>query len=123
MPRPRKCRKVCCLPQNNQFLPAKQTSQDPIILTVDEFETIRLIDDQGFSQEDCAKYMCIARTTAQQIYGSARKKLASALVQGAPILIEGGDYTLCDGNEPSCACGGCKRHQELCMKSAAEIHK
>lgn len=111
MPRPRKCRKVCCLPKINEFHPAGG-ADEMIILTVDEYETIRLIDKEGFSQEECAGYMQVARTTVQQIYNSARGKIASALVSGVGIRIEGGDYTLCNGEEKECCCGGCHRHRK-----------
>lgn len=112
MPRPRKCRKVCCLPKIKEFLPTNaDTHTEGVTLTVDEYETIRLIDKQGFSQEDCGIYMQVARTTVQQIYTSAREKLAAALVDGLPLRIEGGDYQLCDGKEEVCRCGGCKRHR------------
>lgn len=80
-------------------------------MTVDEYETIRLIDRQGFSQEECGQYMHVARTTVQQIYNNARKKVARALVDGMILKIEGGDYSLCDGREISCECGGCKKHR------------
>ncbi len=112
MPRPRKCRKVCRLPDNNGFVPVHSNSgQEPIILNVDEYEAIRLIDREGFSQEQCGEYMHIARTTVQQIYTNARKKLADALVEGRPLQITGGDYRLCDGKEHDCRCGGCYRHR------------
>ncbi len=111
LPRPRKCRKVCCLPRNSGFMPKNPGVGPEVILTVDEYETIRLIDKEGFSQEECGSYMHIARTTVQQIYTVARKKLADALVEGRPLRIEGGDYQLCDGGEQSCACGGCRRHR------------
>lgn len=112
MPRPRKCRKVCCLPKTSRFAPEDATSAVPTVtLTVDEYETIRLIDYENFSQEECAAYMQIARTTAQMIYNHARKKLADVLVNGAALHIEGGEYRLCDGMEDSCGCGGCKRHR------------
>ena len=111
MPRPRKCRKVCNLPKVNEFYPV--TAADRwVILTVDEYETIRLIDNEGFSQEECAGYMQVARTTVQQIYNCARKKLADALVNGLGLRIEGGSYTLCSGEENHCGCGGCRRHTE-----------
>ena len=76
MPRPRKCRKVCCLPNNDGFVPVRGGEElTPIVLNVDEYESIRLIDREGFSQEQCGEYMRIARTTVQQIYAAARKKL------------------------------------------------
>lgn len=111
MPRPRKCRKVCRLPRINEFIPTHD-SDGSVTLTVDEYETLRLIDKEGFSQEECAGYMRVARTTVQQIYNTARHKLAEALVDGLSIRIEGGDYTLCDGKEHQCGCGGCRRHRQ-----------
>lgn len=111
MPRPRKCRKVCCLPKFNEFQPAGRAGET-VVLTVDEYESIRLIDNEGFSQEECAGYMQVARTTVQQIYNSARGKIAKALVEGVGIRIEGGEYTLCDGTEKECGCGGCRSHRK-----------
>ena len=117
MPRPRKCRKVCRLPDNDVFLPVNVTEGvEPVILNVDEYESLRLIDREGFSQEQCGEYMHIARATVQQIYTSARKKLADALVEGRPLQISGGDYRLCDGKESYCGCGGCHRHRR-CQQS------
>ena len=108
MPRPRKCRKVCCLPDNDGFVPVRGGEElTPIVLNVDEYESIRLIDREGFSQEQCGEYMRIARTTVQQIYAAARKKLADALVEGLPLRIEGGDFTLCSGNSAAYGCRNC----------------
>ena len=113
MPRPQKCRKVCSLPKLTEFRPiGGKAPGKTIILTVDEYETIRLIDREGFSQEACGEYMRIARTTVQQVYTTARKKLADALVEGAAIRIEGGHYELCDGKESDCNCGGCEAHRK-----------
>ena len=73
MPRPVKCRKVCNFPQILEFLPADDTEKKaPIVLTVDEYETIRLLDKKSYSQEQCAVSMQIARTTVQRIYETAR---------------------------------------------------
>ena len=108
MPRPMKCRKVCHFPQILEFSPVDiKTEREPVILAVDEYETIRLIDKQGFSQEQCAAFMQIARTTVQRIYESARKKLADAIVDGRPLRIEGGDFWLCNGQSANCGQHGC----------------
>ena len=108
MPRPRKCRRVCHFPQTLAFDPAENTEgKEAVILTVDEYEAIRLIDKEGLSQEQCGEFMQIARTTVQQIYASARKKLADVIVDGLPLRIEGGDYRLCDGQGTLCGKSAC----------------
>ena len=120
MPRPVKCRKVCHFPNVLEFFPADDTEKKtPIILTVDEYETIRLLDKKGYSQEQCAASMQVARTTVQRIYEIARKKIADALIDGYPLKIEGGDFKICDGQSSNCGLGGCYK-QELHQKYAAE---
>jgi len=69
---------------------------------VDEYETIRLIDLEELTQEQCAGQMNVARTTVQGIYNQARKKLAEALINGRRLKIEGGDYKICDGLQKHC---------------------
>ena len=101
MPRPMKWRKVCSLPESSRFGPLDLNTDDGsrVTMTVDEYEAIRLIDLEGFTQEECAKQMNVARTTVQGIYAEARKKLAHALVNGKVLFIEGGEYRLCEGLE------------------------
>jgi Predicted DNA-binding proteins len=70
MARPRKWRRVCCLPDSSRFGPldfcAGGDRVNQIIdMTVDEYESIRLIDLEGYTQEECAGRMSIARTTVQ----------------------------------------------------------
>lgn len=113
MSRPRKCRKVCHLPPVEEFTANGGAENEPIVLTVDEYECLRLADYQGFSQEDCAAYMQVSRATVQLIYNAARKKLAGALVKGKDIRIAGGEYRLCDGKESACGCGGCEKHHGM----------
>lgn len=117
MSRPTKCRMICQFPQTLEFVPAGSEGNDwqkkePIILTVDEYETIRLIDREGLSQEQCCRRMQVARTTVQKIYDSARKKLAEALTDGRPLKIEGGEYRLCNGQNRYCGIDKCHK-QEL----------
>lgn len=80
------------------FIPQQNDNSEMLIMTVDEYESIRLIDLEGFSQEECANKLGVARTTAQLIYNNAREKIAKALVRGKGLQIEGGNYVLCDGS-------------------------
>ena len=59
-------------------------------MEIDEYESIRLIDLEGFSQEECAIQMNISRATVQRIYIEARTKLAESLVYGKVLKIRGG---------------------------------
>lgn len=114
MARPRKCKSVCRFPRNLMFEPAENGTGPAVVLTIDEYETLRLIDREGFSQEACGEQMGVARTTVQQIYASARKKLADMLVEGLSLRIEGGDFRLCDGSRK--ACEGCFKQKYLKQK-------
>ena len=120
MPRPRKCRRVCCMPESQSFGPLdgrEREGRGRIAMSVDEYETIRLIDLEGLSQEECAQRMDVARTTAQAIYASARAKLAECLVKGMELIISGGDYTL--GSEEHCGCGCGHCHRRRCGRYGA----
>ncbi|HIT30988.1 MAG TPA: DUF134 domain-containing protein, partial [Candidatus Scatomorpha stercoravium] len=45
MPRPRKCRRVCAMPERRQFAPVEgEIAGEAVVLTVDEYEAVRLID-------------------------------------------------------------------------------
>ncbi len=111
MPRPTKCRKVCHFPEFQEFVPVHTTvEKDIVILTIDEYETIRLIDHEGYNQAECGSFMQVARTSVQRIYESARKKLALSLIEGHPLRIEGGDFQLCDGRDAQCSHGNCFKH-------------
>ncbi len=112
MPRPRKWRKVCCLPESGRYGPLDAPGGDAVVMSVDEYEAVRLIDLEGYTQEECAEQMNVARTTIQRIYADARNKIAQSLVRGRVLRIEGGDYRLCDGLEEACRCGGCRRHRK-----------
>lgn len=111
MARPAKCRRVCSFPEVLEFSPKGEVSGESVILTIDEFETIRLIDDEGLTQEECAAQLGIGRTTAQKIYETARKKIADALVHGYALKIKGGDIRLCNGSAAFCYKKDCFKRQ------------
>jgi predicted DNA-binding protein (UPF0251 family) len=74
------------------FIPLGQSHWPEIILLLEELEAIRLKDKLGLDQAECAESMGISRATFQRILGSARLKISSALVEGRPIIIRGGNY-------------------------------
>ena len=85
---------------------------ESVVLTVDEYETIRLIDLLGLTQEECAQRMGVARTTVTGIYMRARRKIALALVEGRPLVIRGGAFEVCPGAERGCGCHRCHRRAQ-----------
>lgn len=113
MPRPIKRRNVCSLPKHNRFGPLDVMVDDVdfVEMCVDEYETIRLIDLGGFTQEECAQQMNVARTTIQSIYSSARMKVAQSLVNNKALIIKGGEYRLCGGKRNGCG-RGCQRRSK-----------
>lgn len=102
MPRPTKCRRICSKPYCLCFDPANVPSQGTVTLGYDEYETLRLIDLEQYSQAECAKKMGVARTTVTRMYASARNKLADALVNGRRLEISGGDVIVCVSLRPEC---------------------
>ena len=98
MPRPR-CRRICSAPRVERFCPCDVAESAPILLTLDEYEVIRLVDLKQQTHEQCAAQMDISRSTVQEIYENARRKLAACLVYGKPLHITGGNVRICSGQE------------------------
>jgi len=67
-------------------------SLEVVVLSVEEYEALRLSDLQGLSQADAAKRMGISQPTFNRLLASARSKIAEAIVKGKAIKIEGGHY-------------------------------
>src|SRR5580698_475137 len=89
--RPKKTRWVKCSPAERTFEPRpKGNAKDAIVLTLDEFEAVRLLDYKRLSQTQAAKEMRVHRSTVSRIVSSARKKIAKALVDITTLKIEGG---------------------------------
>ena len=80
MPRKQRCRWIGGYPDHWEFAPAEVSDGEPVVMRLDEFETVRLLDREGMTQEQCAERMGVARTTVTAIYESARRKIAEALV-------------------------------------------
>jgi len=96
MARPRQCRRVGSMPESSYFKPRgiPLSMLEEVILTVDEFEAVRLADLEGLYQEEAAERMSVSRQTFGRIIESARKKVAEALVIGKALKIEGGEFEM-----------------------------
>lgn len=90
MPRPCKKRNISVLPRCTRFLPDIEKIENTIVLSLDEYEVIRLIDLEGLNQTESAKRLQVAPSTINAIYSSARKKLAQFLLMQTELRIEGG---------------------------------
>lgn len=102
MPRPKRLRRICFLPEYTLFGPIEKTKQtnDTIHLSIDAYETIRLIDLLGYDQEKAAEALDVSRGTLQRIYYEAKRKVAEALVYGRPLSIsDDRDVRMCDHPE------------------------
>lgn len=94
MPRRRCCGLVDEEPLCRKFSPEVEPGGEPVILQLEELEAIRLKDSKDFEQAICASLMGLSRPTFQRILYSARRKIATALVEGRTIIIEGGNYVM-----------------------------
>lgn len=113
MPRPQRCRRICREPAYEAFLPEGIPAAEPVLLSLDEFEVLRLVDLENFTHQQCARLMEISRTTVTEIYESARHKLAECIVHGRRLQISGGRYRLCDGSAREHCGRDCKRAAAL----------
>jgi uncharacterized protein len=96
MPRPKCCRQIDAMPGKTCFQPkgAASSSFDEVLLTLDEFEAIRLADLKGLYQEKAASQMNVSRQTFGRIIREAHRKVADVLVNGKILKIEGGPVSM-----------------------------
>ena len=104
MPRPKRCRRISSTPGSSYFKPRgiPLSVLEEIVLSVDEFEAIRLADLEGLYQEPAAEKMSVSRQTFGRIIESAHRKVAEALVGGKALKIEGGAIEIAAGKILSC---------------------
>lgn len=114
MPRPKRCRNVCNEPEYDVFSPAGVASGDDIVLSVDEYEIIRLVDLEQCTHHQASLQMEISRTTATEIYNSARMKIANSIINGRNLVVLGGNYKICNGISKKC-------YNEKCTKKKNNI--
>jgi hypothetical protein len=106
MPRPKCHRHIFGIPDKNYFKPRGIPSVDleEVVLSLDEFEAIRLADHEQLYQEEAAARMNISRQTFGRIIEGAHKKIADVLIFGKALKIDDGDAAL----SKAVACGSGK---------------
>ena len=92
MPRPFCCRRINGSPAAAIFKPVgiPVRELEEVLMTLDEFEAVRLADLEGLYQEQAAEQMKVSRPTFSRIIDSAHRKMADAVVHGKALRIEGG---------------------------------
>lgn len=119
MPRPFSSRRISGQPVATVFKPAGIPTflLEEVVMTLDEFEALRLACLDGLYQTRAAKQMRVSRPTFARIIESARHKVADALVHGKALRIEGGPVQQQAGPRRCC-----RAHDELAgapLKTAA----
>ena len=101
------------MPQSDYFKPRgiPLSMLEEVVLTVDEFEAVRLADLEGLYQEQAAEKMNVSRQTFGRIIESAHKKVAEVLVRGKALKIEGGEFEMASTRR--FRCDDCQHSWEL----------
>ncbi len=93
--RPKKYRIVRYDPKISFFSPRGRPGRpDQAVLTMDEFEAIRLADNLCLSQKEAAGSMHVSQQTFSRILKKGRKIIADAIAHGKSIKIRGGFYVI-----------------------------
>jgi uncharacterized protein len=107
MPRPRCCRRIASPPEVSTYGPGAGTgnADQEVVMSLDEFEAIRLADLKNMYHVDAAALMEVSRATFGRIVSAARGKMADALSNGKTLRIKGGQvYAEKDGRHWCSAC-------------------
>lgn len=94
MPRPKRLRQITARPRVAAFGPETVPARGELVLSLEEFEALRLIDHDGMDQSRAAEVMGVSRQTVGRILKAGRSKVASALVQGLRLRMHGGCYKI-----------------------------
>ena len=74
-------------PVVNAFVPSPSVNPDPVFINPAELEALRLVDLEGFSQEEAGKKMGISRGTVWRLLQNARRKVVQAITEGRPLRV------------------------------------
>ncbi len=92
MPRHKLYRTIQSPPVIDGFNPSGTEQAGEVVISLEEFEAVRLIDFEGLDQSQAAEQMGISRQTFGRVLRSARFIIAKALVVGFQLKVTGGCY-------------------------------
>ena len=115
MPNRRRYRKIDRPPRMEGYKPfgVPMRELESVIMSIEEFEALRLADYEDLTQQEAAGRMNISRPTFTRLYDKARKNVAKAFVEGKAILIRGGTFL---SNEYWYRCNDC--HETIVSPSS-----
>lgn len=113
MSRPFKCRRICEEPKFNSFAPLGVENAEKCMISVDEYEAVRLIDLEKKTHQQCAELMGVSRVTVTDMYEKARFKIADSIANGKILCITGGNYRICEGSVNKCCGKRCKKLKSI----------
>lgn len=96
MARPKKERVICSMPKLRRFCADVTPEEDCVVLTLDEYEVIRLHDFEHWDQATVAAQMLISRPTVTALLNTAHEKIADVLINGKTLEIRGGNCRVCE---------------------------
>ncbi len=92
-PRPKRRRILTEPPGTLGFIPIGEDyiEENAVVLLFEEFESLKLSDFNGLTQEEAALKLGVSRPTFTRIYAAARQKVTTAMVENRPLVIKGGN--------------------------------
>jgi uncharacterized protein len=122
MSRPKRCCRIYGEPVCRAFHPTGRPcdavcAPEQVVLALEELEALRLSDMEGLYHEAAAQQMGVSRATFGRVLQEGRAKVATALVRGMALTIDGGNYEMSDQTGHKC-CGG-KGHAAKANETAA----
>ena len=67
--------------------PVPIKDENPIYITKEELEAMRLVDFENKTQEEAALIMRVSRVKVSRLLNSARKKIIEAIIYCKPVII------------------------------------
>jgi predicted DNA-binding protein (UPF0251 family)/predicted Fe-Mo cluster-binding NifX family protein len=93
MPRPSKQKHLEDFPRPVIYMPSGWTKHNvpTAEISVEDFEAFRLVDGEGCNLDEAARRMHSSRSTVGRMLERARRILAQAMAEKAPICVDAGD--------------------------------